>query len=259
MKSRNLIAFLICGLPASASAMAPDEYQGRAARLHASQKSTDTVIGRLGAEVGFSPIAPQGLGGSREEKTPPLFKVHAELSASRIPTGKLLYGRLLNRLVVGPDGSPALLVLDDGQGFLSGIRVMGMARQAGTAGRLTFELNKLLARTGQSVALQATGLDSAGAYGVEAQVFSGKALALGGAMASSFVSGLASAQQTQTINALGFAAPQTTGRNALLQGLAQTAADQSKRLIDEATAEKPILVVEAETPIVVLVQEEVRF
>lgn len=256
MRTYSLFVSTALAITSSASAMTDVEYQHRSARLHANQESTEAVIGRLGAGVGFSPITPPSAEG--DEKTRPLFKIHAALSPSKIVTGKLLYGRLLNRLVVGPDGSPALVVLDDNQGSLSGVRVMGMARQAGTAGRLTFELNKLLSRTGRAIAMQATALDSAGAFGIEAQVFSGKALAVGGAMASSFVSGLAASQQTQNISALGFAAPQTTGRNALIQGLAQTAADQSKRLIDEATAEKPVLVVEADTPVVVLVQEEVR-
>lgn len=257
MKAYLSMTAILVTVSSSALAMSEEEFQIRAAKLRSNQQGTDTTIGRLSGSLGFSPLV--STSASHEEKMRPLFVVHAELSPAKISAGKLLYGKVLNRLIVGPDGSPALIILDDQQGPLSSVRMMGMARQSGTSGRLTFELTKILTRPGRTVPVQATALDAAGAYGLEAQVFSGKALALGGAMASSFVSGLASAQQTQTINALGFGAPQTTGRNALLQGLAQTAADQSKRLIDEATAEKPVLVVEAETPIVVLVQEEVRF
>ena len=52
---------------------------------------------------------------------------------------------------------------------------------------------------------------------------------------------------------------QPGNRNGVLQGVAQTAADQSKRLIDDATKEKPILVVEPETKISLYLDEEVRF
>ena len=68
-------------------------------------------------------------------------------------------------------------------------------------------------------------------------------------MASSFVSGIAASQQTQAPTAFGFSQTERNGRNALLQGLSQTAADQSKRLIEDVTAEKPVLVVEAGTAV----------
>ena len=86
-----------------------------------------------------------------------------------------------------------------------------------------------------------------------------KAWAIAGAMAGSFISGLASAQQTQSVSAFGFTQAQPTGRNALLQGVAQTAADQSRRFVEDSTAEKPVLVVEPGAEVSVLIQEEVRF
>jgi hypothetical protein len=165
----------------------------------------------------------------------------------------------VTRLVVGADGAPALVELDQGQGAFSSMRVMGMARQSGTAGRLSLEFQRLLFRTGRAISILGVGLDSEGSYGLVAQVFSQKAWAVAGAMASSFVSGLAASQQSQTVNAFGFSQAQPTGRNALLQGVAQTAADQSKRMIEEATAEKPVLVVEEKTSVTILIQEEVRF
>jgi type IV secretory pathway VirB10-like protein len=120
------------------------------------------------------------------------------------------------------------------------------------------DIQKLLLPS-RAIELQATALDTDGAQGLVAEVFSSKAWSIAGAMAGSFISGLASAQQTQSIGALGFTQAQPTGRNALLQGVAQTAADQSKRLVEEATAEKPVLVVERGTAVSVLIQGEVRF
>jgi NADH:ubiquinone oxidoreductase subunit D len=98
-----------------------------------------------------------------------------------------------------------------------------------------------------------------GAYGLEAKVFSSKALMLAGAIAGSFISGFAAAQQTQTTTAIGFQQTQPSMRNGILQGVAQTTADQSKRMIDEATAEKPVLVVEAGESVVAFFDEEVRY
>lgn len=247
--------------PVTSYAMTEQDYRTKAELLKRSQAQSEVLIRNLRSRTGWiDPLASSGISEPKEgdDKTTPLFRVHGSLSNSFMGAGKLLYGSLMNRLVVGSDGAPVLIELDEGQGSFSRLRLMGTARPAGTAGRLAIEVNRLLLR-GRSVALQATALDPAGSFGIEAQVFSGKALAVIGAMASSFISGLAASQQTQEINAFGFQQTQSTGRNALLQGVAQTAADQSKRLIDEATAEKPILVVESQTPVVVLVQEEVRF
>lgn len=72
-------------------------------------------------------------------------------------------------------------------------------------------------------------------------------------------SGLAAGQQSQVVGPMGFSQVEPTGRNGVLQGVAQTAAEQSKRLIDDATAEKPVLVVKSGAAVTVWVQEEVRW
>ena len=56
---------------------------------------------------------------------------------------------------------------------------MGVARQGGTAGRVSIEVTRLLLRNGSSVPLKASTLDASGGFGLEAQVFSSKALAVG--------------------------------------------------------------------------------
>jgi hypothetical protein len=233
-------------------------YQERVKKLHAGQAGVDEVLGQLRHSIGF---APKGSGEQEAsaEKRGALLQIHAQLSTAALTPGMLLFGRLVNRMVIGADGSPALVEFEAAQGSLSGLRALGVARQAGTPGRISIELRQLLLLGGRAVPLQAVALDPEGAYGLSAQVISGKALAVAGAMASSLISGFAASQQTQAVSALGFSQVQPTGRNGLLQGVAQTAADQSKRLIDEATAEKPVLIVEALTPVTVLVQEEARW
>lgn len=244
----------------NASAMDAAQYQERLNRLDANRKQTDAILERLGARVGgFERPNPSGGESTAIVKNQPLFVTHDRLRSTQIPAGRVLYGTILNRLVVGPDGSPVLIQLDSVQSGLSGARLMGTARQAGTEGRVSLELQRILMPTGRSISLQGVGLDDLGAYGIAAEVVSGKAIAVGGSMAASFITGLATGQQSQSLNGFGFSQVQPTGRNAILQGVAQTAADQSKRLIEEATQERPILLVSAGTPVAVLIEEEVRF
>ena len=244
-------------VPIFALAMDEAEFSAARLRLNENQKKTDVLLKRAGVTTGFFTDSPNS--DSQEKKLQPLFRLHNDLKRSRLAVGQLLFGTVVNRLVVGAEGSPVLVQLDDEQGALSSMRLLGVARQSGTPGRLSIEFQSLLTKSGKAIKLQAAGLDSEGSFGLIAQVFSQKAWAVAGAMASSFVSGLAASQQTQASNAFGFSQTEVTGHNAILQGVAQTAADQSKRLIEEATSEKPILLVEEHSTVTILIQEEVRF
>ena len=245
---------------ASVNALAEDAaYRATLQRIRAQEGAISGRLNSLRTQYGF-PLAESSaaIADGKSEMPSKILKVHGEIRGSFLPTGKLLFGRTLSRLVVASEGTPVLLELDDRQGAVSGLRVLGTARPASNPGRVQVDLQKLLLPS-RAISFQGVGLDPDGAQGLVAEVFSSKAWAVAGAMAGSFISGLASAQQTQSVSALGFSQTQPTGRNAILQGVAQTAADQSKRLIEEATAEKPVLVVDSETPITVLIQEEVRF
>ena len=244
-------------IPLTARAMDEAEFGAARTRLEENQKKTDALLKRAGVTTGFFTEAPTGDG--QEKKLQPLFRLHSDLKMSRLKVGQLLFGTIINRLIVGAEGSPVLVELDEGQGGLSSVRLLGVAKQSGTDGRLAMDFQSLLTKTGQAIKVKATGLDSEGSYGLVAQVFSQKAWAVTGALASSFISGVAASQQTQSTNAFGFSQTAVTGRNAVLQSVAQTAGDQSKRLIDDATSEKPIMLVEEKTSVTILIQEEVRF
>ncbi|MBY0472105.1 TrbI/VirB10 family protein [bacterium] len=243
---------LLTLLPTSVSAMSNSDFEAKAEQLKKSQDKTEQFLSRLQPKVSST-----SKGDS--EKVSPLITIHGSLSHSWIPSGKVLNGKLLNRLIVSSEGAPALIQLDNEQGDLSGARLMGLARAGSAPGRVTLELSKILLSSGRAIPCLAVGLDQEGAYGVSAEVISGKAIAVVGAMASSFIAGLAASQQSQTANAFGIYQPQTTGRNAVLQGVAQTAADQSRRFIEDSTSEKPVLVVEPNVPVAVLVQEEMKY
>lgn len=230
----------------SASVRTLQEQQGELAKMIMPYKSLPGLKG--GSALG-----------STDEKPKSILTLHNSATRLQAPIGKLLFGKTVNRLVVGTESSPVLVELKDQQGGFSGLRIMGTATQSSTPGRLNIQAQRVVFRSGSSQLVQGMILDQEGAQGIGAQVLSQKALTIAGALGSSFISGLAAAEQSTSTNAFGFETTQRSARNSLLGGLAQTAADQSKRFIEEATSEKPVLILDAGTQVTVLLQEEVRF
>jgi hypothetical protein len=266
MKRDQYFILILFGAMAIASpciyGMDKAEFQNALQHLNRSQKATDRKLIQLGAKVDPSTLGLNSLpdgNSSDEKKRPPLFIVHDDFKALRAEAGKYLYGKIYNRLIVGGDVSPASVVLAENQGMFSGLRVLGKAKQGGTENRVAVDFDRLVTRQGKVIAIKGLGEDESGAYGFEAEVFSSKAWAVIGALGASFVSGVASSQQSQLSTPFGFRQTEPTGRNSMLQGTAQAAAEQSKKLIDDATRERPVLVVEGDTSVIVYLDEEVRF
>jgi hypothetical protein len=249
------ITFLFAGTILSSFALANDFTQ----QVQRAQEQS-LHIERKMQELGFKapdPILP-GADGDKPHQAS-LFRLHSDLSQLRAAAGTMLLGNTVTRLIVGPEGSPAVIELADGQGAFSGLRVLGEAKQATTEGRILIEFDRVVFRNGKTLVLKAVVLDQDGAYGLKAQVFSSKALMVAGAMTSSFISGAAASQQTQMASTFGFSQTQPGARNAILQGAAQTAADQSKRLIEDSTKEKPVLVLKRQSLVQILINEELKF
>lgn len=234
------------------------DFEKRVQNLNQRQMALDHILGeyrKSNAVLGFDEKREVP---SDVPRFAPVFQVHQNLSVRAATVGEMLSGRLLNRLVVGGEGSPAIIVFDESQGRFGGLQIIGQARPGSTADRLVIEFQKVKLRTGATMPVQAIALDARGSLGLTAQVVSQKALKVAGALTTSFISGIAASQQSVQTNAFGFEQTSRGGRNSILQGVAQSAADQSKRLIDEATEEKPIYILDAGTPVTVLFQEEVR-
>lgn len=252
---------LISVFSVSAYALNSNQFQQRIQMLKQAQSKTDFRLKNLGVpsrlETDF------GLGSEpkkeEEEEKKSLFVNHDDGKQLKAPAGKLLFGKTLNALMVSGEDVPAIVELEEGQGTFSGLRALGRARLSGTEGRIAIEVSRIVSRGGRTFSVKGSVQDDSGAYGLQAQVLSSKAWATVGAIASSFISGLAASQQTMTPGGFGFQEVQPTGRNALLQGVGQTAADQSKRLIDQATQEKPILLAQSGTSVILYLEEEVRF
>lgn len=244
----------------TASAYAASNFEADLARIKARESSIDAALQGLSRQSGVPLSSQWAVPTADPDKRPTtIIRTHGDLSRLRITTGKALAGHLRNRLIVGPEGSPAILEINADQGSQSGLKLLGKARQSSTQGRVLIEFDRMTFRGGKTMPIKASALDAMGAYGLEAKVFSSKALMLAGAIAGSFISGFAAAQQTQTTTAIGFQQTQPSMRNGILQGVAQTTANQSKRMIDEATAEKPVLVVEAGESVIAFFDEEVRY
>jgi hypothetical protein len=236
-------------------AFADDSYQAALAQIHAKHEALQAEMRKRGLSTdGIVPTSNE-----EEKKMRALIQVYDTPANRQAQAGKLLFGRLVNRLVVSSEAAPAILILDEGQGVFSGLRILGRAHSSSTDGRVQIEWDRLVLPAGSVKPIKGTALDEDGALGVVAEVFSSKAWAVAGAMASSLVSGFAAAQETTNMTAFGVSQTAPGTRNGVLQGLSQTAADQSKQLIDQATQEKPILVVRSGTEVTLYLDEEVRF
>ena len=241
-----------------ASSVHAKDFETVRARIQAREAVIKQKLIGLGASPEFS----NGNEFEEENKKPrgPLFRLHGSINTTQVAAGSLVFGKLVNRLVVGGETTPVIIQLDskNRSGAIGGLRMIGKARQGSTEGRINIDFDRLVLLAGNTVEVDASGLDETGALGLEAQVYSSRALMAAGALASSFVSGYAASQQTQSVNDFGFSQTNRTGRNSLLQGVAQTAADQAKRFIDRETEEKPILVLDAAAEVAVFLNKELR-
>lgn len=234
------------------------DFNSQVENLKKNQSALDQMISPYRALSGFKDSQLPSNTQNEDHKSS-ILQFHNPTTQLQAQSGKLLFGKTVNRLVVGGEKNPVIIEIKSGQGSFSGLRAIGVVTQASTSGRLSIEIQKIVFKGGTTKLINGVALDQDGALGIEAQVISQKALSVAGAIASSFISGLAASQQTVSSNAFGFESTQRSSRNAILGGLAQTAADQSKRLIDESTSEKPVLILEANSQVTIMLQEEVRY
>lgn len=216
------------------------------------QKRAQERFKRLGMQY------PEGDTVNEQEIQKSLVTVYPQESRLRLNAGEVLTSTLPHRVVVSGESAPVWLTIQNGPSWTQGLTLLGKAR--GTTGsRVAIDIERLKLHTGRTIGIRAQVLDHAGALALEAQVFSAKLLATAGALGAGFLSGLATGFQSNQSNGLGVLSNPPTPRNAILQGLAQSSADQSKRLIDDATKEKPVFVVEPGTPLLIFVEEELKW
>jgi hypothetical protein len=244
--------FPLLGAPVPAS----ENYSESAKNINQGISRTDAAMELLGLRPRSHLRSPAA--SPDESSSAPILQIVDATNRLVAPAGKILWGKSLGRIILSSDAHPLKLVLDPEQGLFSGLIVLGIAKASSTSGRVQMDLDRLVLRTGRTESIQGLGLDEQGALGVEAHVLSGKLSATGGALATGFISGLAAGSQSQVTGAFGYSQTEITPRNAILQGLSQAASDQSKRLIEDATRERPILILEPGAHVGIYLQQEVR-
>lgn len=234
------------------------EFRESLSRIAQQQELTDTRIQALGIK-GRSSDRTRREETSDSEKMPPLFQVHANPDRLHAPSGSFVFGTLYNRVVLGSEVVQTVIQVNENQGIFSSLRVTGKARPSGVEDRVALELDRLILKSGRTISIRAIGQDEEGASGIVAQVLTSKSIAVAGSVLGSFLSGAASLLQTATPSGFGFSQVERSPGNALLQGASQVAADQSRAALHEATKERPVLILEAGTPVTLFFEEEVRF
>lgn len=234
-----------------------DEYERQVKQIQADVAATEREMERLGlsSQHRAGMLADQN---KTQGRSTPLIQFVDAKKTLVAPPGKILWGVILERIVLSSEPHPVRVKLDRDQGIFSRLIVIGIARPSSTQGRIQFDLDRMVLSTGGVEAIAAVGVDEQGSLGIVSHVLSSKALATAGALGTGILSGVAAGSQTLNQGALGFTQTEVNPRNALLQGLAQAASDQSKRLIEDATKEKPILTLEPGAQVGVLLQSEVR-
>ena len=98
-----------------------------ARKLRAAQER-DKEISRRMVKLGIAPASDTS--GVKDDIKPPrpLLQTHGDLSTRVSTAGHFVFGRTVVRLVVGPEGAPAILELDPDQGVFSRLRVLAHAR-----------------------------------------------------------------------------------------------------------------------------------
>jgi hypothetical protein len=241
----------ICAQPSSS------EYDRQAQRLKADILATEREMERLGLSS-QRPASVSERGNKPDVRKFPLIQFVETKKSLIAPPGKILWGVILERIVLSSEPHPIRVRLLQDQGVFSRLTVLGVARPSSTQGRIHFDLDRMVLSTGSVETIAAVGVDEQGSLGVVSHVLSSKALATAGALGTGLLSGVAAGSQSMNQGSLGFTQPEASPRNALLQGLAQAASDQSKRLIDDATKEKPTMILEPGAQVGVLLQSEVR-
>ena len=120
-----------------------DDFQSKVETLKKSQANLDQLMLPFRSSNSFGMQKSEDLHSNESQKSP-ILQFHNPTTQLQAQTGKLLFGKLVNRLVVGGEKNPAIIEIKSGQGSFSGMRAIGSATQASTPGRLAIEIQKIV-------------------------------------------------------------------------------------------------------------------
>lgn len=173
---------------------------------------------------------------------------------SRILTGKVFRGTLLNSIISTNLSSPVLIRAHAGQGLPPKTR---FSCQGVTQNKRVFTLCNKMVTTDKEIAIQAQVLNLDGTSGLLGEYDDAKEDMIVGAIISDFAQGMFSAAQTRFATPIGSLKDDSV-KNQVLQGGVESARTTSDILLEEMKNKEPVVSVKAGEEVLVYFMEAIN-
>ena len=140
----------------------------------------------------------------------------------------------------------------------AGTKVLGHLGQGQDSDRIAAIFDQFVFPNGHQISAQGVAVMLDGSTGIVGEFHSNRAWKVAGALGSSFLSGAAAAFQSTEANSFGIQQPDSTTRNAILNGVAQTALEQGRRYGEEAQKNPGFVTASSGTSFLVYVEKRNR-
>lgn len=170
---------------------------------------------------------------------------------SKILTGKVFRGTLLNSINSTNLGSPVLVSAHEGQGLFPKTK---FSCQGVTQHKRVFTLCNKMVTSEKEVPISAQILNMDGSSGLMGEYDDGKDDLIAGAVISDFTQGMLSAAQSRLSGPLGAIRDDST-KNQILQGAIESGRTTSEILLDEMKMREPVVTVEAGEEVLIYFME----
>ncbi|MEQ1664559.1 MAG: TrbI/VirB10 family protein [Bdellovibrionales bacterium] len=180
-----------------------------------------------------------------------------------IPSGSRVMVVLDGNLNSELTQSPVVSILKNGFSFQgrtllpAGSKILGRVGPGQDSDRISVNFDQVVFPNGHQMAITGVAMMPDGSPGVVGEFHSGRGYKIAGALGSSFLAGAAAALQTNQVNMLGLEAPKGSTRNAILNGVAQSALEQGRRFGEEAQNQQGYVIVPTGTSFQIYIDREV--
>jgi hypothetical protein len=173
---------------------------------------------------------------------------------TKILTGKVFRGTLLNSINSTNLGSPVLVSAHEGQGLPPKTK---FSCQGVTQHKRVMTLCNKMVSPEKEVTIQAQILNMDGSSGLLGEYDDGKDELIAGAVFSDFAQGMLSAAQTRIAGPLG-AVRDDSIKNQILQGAVESGRTTSEILLEEMKSKEPVITVEAGEEVLIYFMEAIN-
>jgi len=140
--------------------------------------------------------------------------------------------------------------------FPAGTKVLGHVGQGQDSERIPVSFDQFVFPNGHQISVTGLAVMSDGSPGIVGDYHSNRGWKVAGALGSSFLAGASAAFQSTQSNMFGIQQPEGSTRNAILNGVAQTALEQGKRYGDEAQNSTGYVTIPSGTTFQVYIERE---